>query len=370
MIKKNAGRIAAGLAVAVVALLPLQQAQACTSFLLKSADGGFAYGRTMEFGLPLQSQVIVVPRQFAFVGTGPDGQAGAGLPWTVKYGAVGANAFGLPLIVDGMNEAGLAGGMLYLPGLALYQEVPAEEARGSIAAHELLTYLLTSFASVAEVREGLPRIKVNRAIMPQLKMPAPMHITLHDAGGASLVIEYTGGVLHLHDNPTTVLTNAPAFDWHISNLGNYLSLSAYNPEPVKIGSLTLSPPSTGAGAPGLPGDMSSPSRFVRAFLYSRAAPAQKTSAEAVVLAFHILDNFDIAPGIIRTSATAAAGGGVAGIETTEWMAVSDLKARRYHLRTYDNSQTQMLDLAKADFGAKEVKSFPIDRPASVIDLLK
>lgn len=370
MMTRFAGRIAARLAVVAATLLPLQQAEACTSFLLKSADGGYAYGRTLEFGLPLQSQLIVVPRQFAFTGTGPDGQAGTGLPWTVKHGAVGTNAFGLPVLVDGMNEAGLAGGMLYLPGLALYQDVPAAEARTSIAAHELLLYLLTNFATVAEVREGLPKIKVNRAILAQLKMAAPMHITLHDAGGASLVIEYTGGVLHMHDNPTTVLTNAPTFDWHVTSLGNYLSLSPYNPEPLKVGSLTIAPPSTGAGATGLPGDMSSPSRFVRAFLYSRAAPVQKTSADAVDLAFHILNNFDIAPGIIRTSATAEAGGGVAGIETTEWTAVSDLKAKRYSLRTYANSQTQVLDLAKADFTAKEVKSFSIDRPVSVIDVLK
>ena len=370
MMTRFAGRMAAKIAVVAATLLPLQQAQACTSFLLKSADGGFTYGRTLEFGLPLQSQLIVVPRQFAFAGTGPDGQVGTGLPWTVKYGTVGANAFGLPVLADGMNEAGLVGGMLYLPGLALYQEVPAAEARTSIAAHELLTYLLTSFATVAEVKEGLPKIKVNRAVLAQLKMATPMHLTLHDAGGASLVIEYTGGVLHMHDNPTTILTNAPTFDWHVTSLSNYLGLSPYNPDPVKIGALTLSPPSTGAGAAGMPGDMSSPSRFIRAFLYWRAAPEQKTSTEAVETAFHILNNFDIPPGTIRTSASAAAGGGISAVETTEWTSVADLKTKRYYLRTYGNSQTQVLDVTKADLNAKEVKSFSIDRPPAFIDVLK
>jgi len=369
MIPRLAKPAMAAFALLAAFVLPLQQALACTSFMLKSADGGFVYGRTMEFGLPLNSTLTVIPRNFAYVGTGPDGKPGTGLPWTTKYGAGGANAFGLPVLVDGLNEAGLAGGMLYLPGLALYQEVPASEGKTSIAAHEVLTYILTSFATVAEVKAGLPKIKVNRSILEQLKMPAPMHVTLHDATGASLVIEYIGGELHMHDNPTTVMTNAPSFDWHIANLGNYLPLSVYNPQPLKVGSLTLSPPSTGAGAPGLPGDMSSPSRFVRAFLYSHAAPVSGTSAESASLAFHILNNFDISPGVVRTSADSASGGGITGIETTEWTAVSDLKARRYFIRTYGNSQTRVLDLTKAPIDGKEIKSYPITQPETLVNIL-
>lgn len=370
MLKRALHTLAATLALGAATLLPIQQARACTSFLLKAGDGGFVYGRTLEFGLALNSEIIIVPRNFAITGTGPDGKAGTGLSWTTKYGTGGTNAFGLPVIVDGVNEAGLAGGMLYLPGLALYQDVPAAEGKSSIAAHEVLIYALTNFATVAEVKEGLPKIKVNRSILDALKMPAPMHITLHDASGASLVIEYIGGQLQMHDNPTTVLTNAPTFDWHVANLGNYLSLSAFNPQPLKLGSLTIAPPSTGAGAPGLPGDMSSPARFVRAFLYSRAAPVSATSAEASSLAFHILNNFDISPGIIRTSADSATGGGVTGIETTEWTAVVDLKARRYMIRTYDNNQTRVLDLAKAPLDGKQITTIPLNQPASVVDLLK
>ncbi len=106
-----------------VLALPVAQAQACTSFLLKAGDGGYVYGRTLEFGLPLQSRIIAIPKNYAFSGTGPDGTAGSGLGWTAKYATGGANAFGLPILADGMNEAGLAGGMLYLPGLAQYQSV-------------------------------------------------------------------------------------------------------------------------------------------------------------------------------------------------------------------------------------------------------
>ncbi|MFG1398652.1 linear amide C-N hydrolase [Roseixanthobacter pseudopolyaromaticivorans] len=370
MLSRFARSTAAAFAMMTAVALPVQQANACTSFLLHSNDGGFVYGRTMEFGLPMQSQFTVVPRKLALAGTAPDGTANAGLPWTTKYGAVGLNGLGLPVLVDGLNEVGLAGGMLYLPGLADYQEVAPADAKNSIASYELLLYLLTNFATVEEVKAGLPKIKVNKALQSVLKMPAPLHVTLHDAGGKSLVIEYIGGALHMHDNPTGVLTNAPNFEWHISNLGNYLNLSAYDPKPIAIGGLTIAPPSTGSGAVGLPGDVSSPSRFVRAFQYTRAAPPLAKSSDAVDLAFHLLNTFDIAPGVVRTAADSQAGGGVAGLETTEWSAVSDLKTKRFYLRTYQNSQTQVLDLTKADLDAKAIKMFSIETPATTLDVLR
>ncbi len=348
--------------------LVVQPADACTSFLLRSADNGFVYGRTMEFGVPLQSQFIVVPRKLEVQGTGPDGTAGAGLAWTTKYGATGINGFGLPVLIDGMNEAGLAGGLLYLPGLAEFQSVAADDVKNSIASFELLLYVLTSFSNIAEVKAALPKIKVNRAPQAAFKAPVPLHMTLHDATGASIVVEYIGGELHIHDNPTGVLTNAPSFKWHIANLGNYLNLSAYDPKPMQVGSLTIAPPSTGSGAPGLPGDMSAPARFVRAFLYSRAAPVLSTSTETVSNAFHILNNFDIAPGIIRTQADSQAGGGVAGIETTEWSVVADTKTKRYYVRTFADSQSRMVDLTKADLQAKAIRFVSIDKPGSVVDL--
>jgi choloylglycine hydrolase len=356
------------IAVMLAGLLALQPAAACTSFLLDAADGGKVYGRTMEFGLDLHSQLVIVPRNLALTGTGPDGTAGAGLPWTTKYGVAGANGLGLPVVVDGVNEAGLAGGLLYLPDLAVYQDVAAADAKASIASYELLLYTLTSFATVAEARVGITKIKVNRSPQVVFKMPVPVHMTLHDATGASIVVEYIDGALHIYDNPTSVMTNAPAFDWHLTNLNNYLGLSLTDPAPRKVGGIELASPSTGAGMLGIPGDMSSPSRFVRAFVYSHAAPVAKTSDGAVLTAFHLLDNFDIAPGTIRTEAGAKAGGGVAGIETTEWMAVADLKNRRYYMRTYDDYQTQVIDLKSAKLDASAMIFVPLDRPSAPVNV--
>jgi choloylglycine hydrolase len=371
MLKSFARRSALLLSTLAALAGPWQSASACTSFVLHSADGGAVYGRTMEFGLPLQSEFVVIPRHLALAATGPDGADGAGLKWTTKYGVVGMDALQASNhIVDGLNEAGLAGGLLYLPGYAKYQDVPADKARDSIAAFDLLTYVLSNFATVAEVRDGLQKIYVSNAPHPVFGGAPPTHLTLHDASGANLVVEYIGGQLQIHDNPIGVLTNAPNFDWHIANLGLYLNTSVVDPKPLKIGDLTISPPSTGSGAPGLPGNMSAPSRFVRAFLYSYAAPKLPTSAEAVDEAFHILNNFDISPGVIRTSADSQAGGGVAGLETTEWSTVADLKTKTYYIRTYENPQTRAFHLDKANLDAKSIVSVSVAQPAQIIDLTK
>jgi choloylglycine hydrolase len=354
--------------IVALAMLLHSAAFACTSFILSSADGDIVYARTMEFALPLHSRIIVVPRNLALTGTGPSGQAGSGLSWHSKYGVVGMDGIGLPIVIDGMNEAGLAGGALYLPAYAEYQTVPQGQERNSVASYELLLYILTNFATVAEVKAGVPKILVNRSSQAVFKMPLPLHLTVHDRGGASLVIEYVGGRLTMYDNPTGVMTNAPPFDWHLAHLGMYLDLSATEPKPLTIDSLTLQPPSSGAGSVGLPGDMTSPSRFVRAFLFSHSAPREKTSSDAMLLAFHILNNFDIVPGTIRTSAAAAAGGGVNGTEITEWSTVADLKTGRYYVRTFEDLQAREVDLAKVGLDGPAIRTIPLGQAENVLNL--
>ncbi|MGA0564620.1 linear amide C-N hydrolase [Ancylobacter sp. VNQ12] len=367
MIRTIARKVLALAAAFAITGAPIA-ANACTSFIVKARDGSVIYGRTMEFSLPLQSQLIVLPRSHAYKGTGPDGTAGTGLGWTGKYGVAGANGLGLPVVIDGLNEKGLAGGMLFFPGLAQFEEVAPGEAGNSIASFEMLTFILSSFATVEEVKAGLPRIKVSRAPQAAFKGPVPLHVTLHDASGASLVIEYVGGQLTLHDNPTGVLTNAPAFPWHVAHLGLYGNLSANEPATRQVNGLALASPSTGAGMHGIPGDFLSPSRFVRAFMLVDSLPELPDGLAAMNAARHILNNFDIPPGAIATQAGSATGGGVAGFETTEWTAVADLKARTYAIWDYANQTPRYLDLDKLDFDAKAIKLIPFDQKPDYIDL--
>ena len=110
---------------------PAKRADACTSFSVVAKDGAILIGRSLEFGLPLESKVMIVPRDFKFTSPAPDGKEG--LSWQAKYGFVGMNTRGLDLTPDGLNEAGLSVGLLYLPGFAKYQQVGPKDTSRALA---------------------------------------------------------------------------------------------------------------------------------------------------------------------------------------------------------------------------------------------
>jgi choloylglycine hydrolase len=353
-------------------IVPPVTARACTSVLLAAQDGGYVYGRTLEFGLQLNSQLMIVPRNLAITGTGPAGKVGeGGLTWTTKYAAGGANALRLPVLLDGFNEKGLSGGLFNFPGYAEFQTVPAGKADRSIASFELLTYILTSFATVDEVRAALPNIYVSGVKLREFgNMVPPVHVSLHDATGKSLAIEYTdGGKLAMYDNPAHVFTNSPPFPFQLQNLAQYQYVTANVLPPLKIGNLALGAASSGDGMNGLPGGFLATARFVRAYFAQVNAPKLATSNQTVGLAFHVMNGFDLPPGSIGVSSTTGGeGGGIDGYETTEWIAVSDMKNLRYYIKTYDNFDVRMLDLGKADLNSKQIQFIALDQPQAAKDL--
>lgn len=174
------------------------------------------------------------PRGYANEGIGPDGTAGKGKRWTSKYAVIGANVFGLPFYVDGMNEAGLAGGLLNAPNTARYQDVPAGQDSNGIAPQQLLTYVLGNFATVDEVQRALPNMYVSNAPMKEWGGTPKARMTLHDAQGGSIVVEYLDGRLVVTDNVIGVMTNDPPFAWHLANIGNYANLGGLDKKPLEV----------------------------------------------------------------------------------------------------------------------------------------
>ena len=194
----------------------LQPALACTGIRLIAEDGTAVHARTLEFGLDLHSEIMMVPRGYARTGTTPDGKAG--MKWKAKYASVGLNGAGLPVLFDGVNEKGLAAGTFYFPTSAGYMPYAPGDAEKTIAQWEVGSYILENFASVDEVRANIGNIVVPSVVFSGWGFAPEAHYIVHDPTGKSVVIEYVDGKLNIHDAPLGVITNSPTFDWHMTNL--------------------------------------------------------------------------------------------------------------------------------------------------------
>jgi len=341
----------------------------CTSFLLKGSDSGAAYGRSMEFGMPLNSQMMVSPRGYQYQGVGVDGKVGTGLNWTSKYAVAGMNILGLPTYADGMNEKGLVGGLLNAPFTAQYQDVSQADSANSINSSQILLYALTNFATVYEVKAGFEKILVNCSTVTAYKnQTPPVRVPLHDAQGNSIVIEYIKGELVITDNPTHVCTNDPVLSEQFINIGNYANLTNIEQEPLVINGATYQSPSSGNGMHGLPGDYLSPSRFIRALFLSKSVPSSYSTEKMVNAAWHITGSFDIPPGAITLTADNPYGGGVDGIEITEWIIVADSKNMIYNVKMFETTNVYAFDLKKMNFDAKDLTYLKLDKPQMPIQL--
>ncbi len=337
------------------ALLALAAAPAlaCTGITVKARDGAVIHARTLEFAQDLHSHVLMIPRGYALVSPGPGGKPG--LTWKAKYAALGMNFLGETNLADGMNEKGLAAGLFYLPSFAKYQEVSPGDQDKCLAPWDVPVWLLTNFAGVDEVRAALPKVTVWPGILPELgKTPVPLHFIVTDKSGKSLVIEYVGGRLNIYDNPLGVITNSPTFDWHLTNLRNYVNLSANNVAPVKLQGISLYPTGEGSGMLGLPGDITPPSRFIRAVAFTQAALPMANGHDAAGQAFRLLDSFYITRGMSR-----AIEDGKPSYDHTQWMDACDLKNLKFYFATYENLVPKMVDFKKLDMEGDKLLRIPI-----------
>src|SRR3990167_6702594 len=192
----------------------------------------------------------------------------------------------------------------------------------------------------------------------------PLHFSVFDASGKGIVIEYIGGKLHIYDNKIGVMTNAPGYDWHITNLSNYTQLKPTNPKPEVIGNITFAATGQGAGMLGLPGDISPPSRFVKmAILKDVVLPAQNAT-EALNLAQHIINNVDIPAGLAREPSN-----GHYSNETTQWVVFKDLTHKIFYYRTYNNLTLHSVSMDQLNFSKNAPRlKMSISSPQYVKDM--
>jgi choloylglycine hydrolase len=346
---------------ATVIFISWQAARACTGIRLIATDGTVVVARTMEFGTDLGSKVAVFPAGTSITGALPDNASG--MVFKTKYGIVGANAFGLPMVVDGLNDRGLYLGEFFFPGSAGYASVTPENASRAMAGYQYSMWILGNFASVAEVEAAYDHVVLAPTVVPQLGMAPPVHFRIVDKTGASVVIEPIGGKLVIYDDPLGVLTNSPTFDWQMTNLNNYNGLSAINRAPTTIQGYTLNGFGQGSGFYGMPGDFTPPSRFVRAVAFETAAVKPTTASDAVQQVFHILNNFDIPVGAVRAEVN-----GKVIDEWTLWTSAEDLTNLQFYFRTFNDQSLRSVDVRKALASAgANVKYLPMetDQPTPI-----
>jgi len=339
-------------------VLLVSHVNACTSIVIKTVDGSPIYGRTMEWGaFDLHTELVLVPRQLSF--TSELGGGKKGMTWENKYGYVAMNAVKKPFVTDGMNETGLTLGVLYFPGFAEYQSFKDGEEARTLNNVDLSAYILGQFNTVKQIKTALPKLRVvyNKDIAKTFGAPAPLHLVATDSTGASIVIEYVSGKLHIYDNTVGVMTNSPSYDWQILNLRNYPQLTAFGGHADKnIKGISLAPFGAGSGMLGLPGDVTPPSRFVRAVAFTSTMITPKNVEAGINEASRILNNFDIPRGLVREGESPED----YHLNFTQWSTIGDIKNKRYYWWTEFNRRMRVVDLKELNFTGGKINSIPLD----------
>ena len=333
------------------------KAEACTGISMFSADGSYFQARTIEWaGTNLNSMYVVVPRNFSQTSFTPKGQNG--MTFKSKYGYIGLAVHEKEFIAEGLNEAGLSAGLFYFPNYGSYQLYDEKYNSITIADLQLVSWILSQFATIDEVKANINKVRVV-SLMGGDGSEEAIHWRIGDKSGKQIVLEIENGVPHIYDNPIGVLTNAPGFQWHLSNLSNYINLTPVNPPAHKMADFMVNPIGHGNGFLGLPGDFTPPSRFVRAAFFKSTAPMLPTARQTMLQCFHILNNFDIPIGMnfpkneIPDLPSA-----------TQWTSVIDLTNKVVYYKTFDNNNIRMIDLKDIDFGKVKYQYQKLDEPNS------
>lgn len=320
----------------------------CTNFKYPTAqDGTSCVGRTMEFPNEIPWEVAVAASDLK----GACILVPNGKTWQAKFGIVGMSAFSNPQwFADGMNNAGLSAHLLYMPDHATYY---APKGDGSdIGILDLIAFVLGTCSTVAEAKAAALTVNVVNVNPKEVPIPLPLHLILHDKDSCAVVEFHTDGPM-ASDNPVQVATNSPFLEWHLTNVSNYLSLSPDNPAAVTIGGTQFAPFAQGQGFRGIPGDGTSPSRFIRVLTEVRFSPQPKAQKDAELQTIRVLHGFDIATGAIMEPASA---GGLTQ-ELTMWSTVCNLTGNRYLYNTYDDPQWFAIDLASTNFATSRSVAF-------------
>lgn len=305
--------------------------------------GGFCFGRTLDSERSYGQQVVITPRnaplRFRNQGTLQSHYAVVGMARVEN---------GIALYFDGMNEHGLGMAGLNFVGYARYGS-PVPD-RDNVAHFELISWILGQCATVDEAAELLNRINVTDEAFSDHLPPASLHWMAADRSGA-IVVESMAEGLFIRPNPVGVLTNNPPFDQQLLHLSDYLHLSAFPPENRLAPTLQLDRYSRGMGALGLPGDLTSRSRFVRGAFVKLNAPECGTETDRVSQFFRMMESVSQPKGACRLSS--------GEYETTIYTSCCSANGPTYYYTTYGNHRITAVELKEELREGTELIRYPL-----------
>jgi len=304
---------------------------------------GFYMGRTLDYEFSYGDEITVTPRhyefQFRHMGSVSSHYAMIGMAHV---------AGDYPLYYDAMNEKGLGMAGLNFVGNAVFQEV--DDTRNNVAQFEFIPWILCQCATLEEAKKLLSRMNlVGTPFSPQLPT-AQLHWLIADKTG-SLTVECMADGLHIYDNPVGVLTNNPPFDKQLFHLNDFMHLSPKQPENTFSQDLNLQTYSRGMGALGLPGDLSSASRFVRVAFTKLNSRSGNSENESVSQFFHILGSVDQQRGCCEVAN--------GKYEITLYTSCCSADTGIYYYNTYENHQISGVNMYRENLDGDTLTRYPL-----------
>lgn len=319
----------------------------CTAAVYKTKDVYF--GRNLDHDMSYGEEVVVTPRNFPFTFR----KAGE---MKTHYAFIGMAfvAGGYPLYYDGTNEKGLSIAGLNFVGNAVYRE--PEEGKHNVAQFELIPWLLGQCACLKDARELLKDLNiVNIPFSDKLPL-AELHWLIADGTGA-IVAESVEDGIHVYEDPAGVLTNNPPFPIQRFALNNYRGLNPETPDNTFSKDIDMDVYCKGIGAFGLPGDLTSQSRFIRAAFTCRNSVSGEGEEESVGQFFHILHSVEQTKGLSRL--------GEGRYEVTLYTSCCNADKGIYYYTTYNNNQITAVDMHKTDLDSAEISRYPVEDRQSI-----
>lgn len=313
----------------------------CTAITYQTRD--FYFGRTLDYDISYGNEITITPRGYCFAFRDAK---------TLRnhYAIIGMAyvAENYPLYYDAVNEKGLGMAGLNFVGNAVYSDRQPDKC--NIASYEFIPWILSQCATVSEAKKLLAEINLTNIPFNRELPLASLHWIIAGHGDC-ITVESTVQGLNIYDNPVGILTNNPPFPEQMFHLNNFMGLSTREPQNNFCSQLPLRAYSRGMGALGLPGDLSSESRFVRAAFVKMNSVSGDTEDESISQFFHILGS------VCQQKGCCCLGDGK--YEITYYSSCCNTDKGIYYYTSYDNHQISAICLYRERLNTSCLIRYPV-----------